>query len=40
MDEPSYDKRKSKNDRKMKRKNRVYKHGGFERDKTYWSFFL
>ena len=34
MDEPSYERRKSKNDKRMKRKNRVYKHGGWERTKA------
>lgn len=34
-DEPSYDRRKSKRDKKMKRRNRVYKHGGKERSMNY-----
>ena len=31
-DEPSYGKRKSKKEKKLKRKRRVYKKGGFLRD--------
>jgi len=34
-DEPSYGKRKSKNDKIMKRRNRIYKHGGKERTMNY-----
>ncbi len=34
-DEPSYEKRKSKRDKKMKRRYRVYKKGGKERSMNY-----
>ena len=33
MNEPNYDKRKSKRDKKAKRRNRVYKKGGKNRSK-------
>ena len=33
MEEPSYDKRKSKKEKKLKRKVRVYKKGGPQRTK-------
>ena len=34
-DEPSYEKRRSKRDKWMKRKSRVYKRGGKERSMNY-----
>ena len=34
-DEPSYERRKSKRDKKMKRRYRVYKKGGKERSMNY-----
>ena len=34
-DEPSYEKRKSKKDKLMKRRTRIYKRGGKERTMNY-----